>query len=78
MVVPSTSYYNGTIVQPPSVPLDLLDVQGDAIALSSSLQAETVDVHSEIYCEIGPELVPEILLGHGKMKPYQLSELYFV
>ncbi|XP_052264276.1 hemicentin-1-like isoform X1 [Dreissena polymorpha] len=60
-VVPSTPYYNDTTAQPPLVPLDRLDVQGEAIALSSSLPAENVDVHSEIYSEIDPQQVEDII-----------------
>ncbi|KAH3866327.1 hypothetical protein DPMN_029389 [Dreissena polymorpha] len=60
-VVPSTPYYNDTTAQPPLVPWDRLDVQGEAIALSSSLPAENVDVHSEIYSEIDPQLVEDII-----------------
>ncbi|KAH3866378.1 hypothetical protein DPMN_029441 [Dreissena polymorpha] len=65
-VVPSTPYYNDTTAQPPLVPLDRLDVQGEAIALSSSLPAENVDVHSEIYSEIDPQLVEDIISGDDR------------
>ncbi|KAH3866336.1 hypothetical protein DPMN_029398 [Dreissena polymorpha] len=60
-VVPTTPYYNDTTAQPPVVPWDRLDVQGEAIALSSSLPAENVDVQSEIYSEIDPQQVEDII-----------------
>lgn len=69
---------NDAIVQPPSVLVDLLDIDCDAIVPSSSLAAENLDFQSEIYSEIDPQLVSEIPSTDGTTKPYQLSLLHFV
>ncbi|XP_052264249.1 contactin-1-like [Dreissena polymorpha] len=54
-VVPTTSYNDDTTVKLPFVPLDRLDVQGEAIALYSSA------AQLEIYSQIDLQLVEEMI-----------------